>query len=458
MTDMTNYTTNQSSHGNYHVFNFKNKFYIFDCEIFRTYEIKKELYSSIMKEDSLFITSILSGATPDRRIRNDTSTQPLTTPKPLSNISINIAQVCNLSCVYCYAGDGEYGMKGKMSFEMAKKCVNFLISESKHLKKISITFFGGEPLMNIPVLKKTTIYSLEEARKAHKTVSFSITTNGTLLNKDINKFLNDHNFSVTISFDGDKKIQDKNRPFVGGAGSFDATLPLVKEFLLSRKGKATARATLTEKNANITELKNILKSYGFKKVQVIAVTIADAARETRGLETINLNDEVMSNVYSDLSRQADAILEAIRSKIPLDNDLKTSKVFLTLEQLFHKNKKMNFCGVGRKMVAIAVNGDIYPCHRFVGDESFNMGNISDFDPSKRLLYTHRFVHKHSTCSKCWIKFFCGGGGCLQDNYIMMGGVENVNERYCAEMEYTIKQTIRMLSDLSEKDISYLLNK
>ena len=120
MTDMTNYTTNQSSHGNYHVFNFKNKFYIFDRELFRTYEIKKELYSSIMKEDSLFITSILSGATPDRRIRNDTSTQPLTTPKPLSNISINIAQVCNLSCVYCYAGDGEYGMKGKMFFEMAK--------------------------------------------------------------------------------------------------------------------------------------------------------------------------------------------------------------------------------------------------------------------------------------------------------------------------------------------------
>lgn len=454
---MTNGTINQSTHDNYHVFDFKNKFYIFDNESFMAYEIEEELYSSIKGKDPQFIAGILSGAALERRSRNNASIQPPTVPEPLSNISINIAQMCNLSCVYCYAGDGEYGMKGKMSFEMAKKCVDFLIRESRHLKKISITFFGGEPLMNIPVLKETTLYSLEAAKKAQKTVTFSITTNGTLLNHEINKFLNDHNFSVTISFDGDKKLQDKNRPFVSGAGSFDVILPLVKEFLQSRGGKATARATVTEKDTDIIALKSILKSYGFKRAQAIVATVTDTAKKSRGLEAIDLNDEVMSNIYSDLSRQASTILKAIQSEKPFEQDLKISKIFLTLQQLYRKNKKVNYCGVGRKMAAIAVNGDIYPCQRFVGDEAFNMGNISDFESSKRLLYTQRFVHKHSICSKCWIKFFCGGGGCLQDNYIMMGGVENVNPRYCAEMEYAIKQTIRLLSDLTEKDINYLFN-
>lgn len=428
--------------------------YIFDSTSFRAYEIVEQMYNDIMDKDQEYISEVLAKYATSEQV---TPPRP-TVPETLSSVSINIAQVCNLSCIYCYAGDGEYGMKGKMTLTLAKKCIDFLIKESGNTKEIHVTFFGGEPLMNKPVLKATTLYAIEKSAEVGKKVTFSITTNGTLFGPDIDGFLNEHNFSVTISFDGDKRMQDKNRPFVGGKGSFDKILPLVRNFLRSRNGGATARATVTDKDTDVTVIKNTLHQYGFRRAHAVMATVSDTARDVRGVETIDMEDVAMKSVYTSLDQEAEQIIATIKQREPFSHELRMGKVYASLMHLFHKRRRTNFCGTGRRMLAIAVNGDIYPCHRFVGDENFKMGNIRNFDSAKRLEYTERFVYTHSECSKCWARFFCGGGGCIQDNLIMMKDVETVNPRYCAEVEYYTKHAIRIIANLNNEDLRFLTRK
>ncbi len=445
-----------ASHIDYHVFNFENNYYIYDVESINVFEIDKELHDLLLKEDVDFLKDILSNV-PDNLIKDKLEISDRVEPEPLTNISLNVAQVCNLSCVYCYAVDGEYGLKGKMTHPVAKKSVDFLIKESRNAKNISITFFGGEPLLNIPVLKDTVDYALKKAKEADKKMSFSITTNGTKFDKDINDFLNKHNFSVVISFDGDKETQDKNRPFRGGEGSFDKTLPKIQEFLKTRNGNATARATVTSQNTDLKYLKDELKNYGFKRANATVVTVSDYAKENRGVDTIDVNDKEMFKIYESEDFEAVKLLDAIKNQKPLGG-FGGSKILRFLRQLKKKNKGTSFCGAGRKMVGISINGDVYPCHRFVGEEKFKLGNISDFDSNSRTKYSDSYTQKHPVCSKCWAKYQCGGAGCIQDNEVMMGDVNNINIRHCAQLKYQLKHAINIFNNLTEKDLNYLFSK
>lgn len=448
----TNYE--MASHGRFHVYSFENKFFIYDVEKVSSYEIEENLFFVLFSADQKYIEEILNLPAIDTQ-KYDPNKEII--EEPLSNISLNVAQVCNLSCVYCYGVDGEYGLKGKMDEETAKKSIDFLISESKNQKQISITFFGGEPLLNFPLIKKCVDYSREESKKFGKDIQFSITTNGTKFNKEINDYLNTNKFSVLVSFDGDQETQDKNRPFRGGKGSYEKTLPKIKEFLKSRNGQATARATVTNHTTDLKILKSKLKDMGFRRANATVATVSDYANENRGVLSINLEDERMKEVYESENIEAEEILNAIKNKKSL-SEYGTSKIMQFIDQLKTKNKSRFACGVGRKMVGVAINGDVYPCHRFVGEEKFKLGNVSDFDSKSRAKYSQSYTDSHPVCSKCWAKYQCGGGGCIQDNEVMKGDVNNINVRHCSELKYQLKHAINIYSTLDEEDIKFLSEK
>lgn len=442
-----------ASHEDFHVFSFKNDFYIYDIENMITYLIEKKLYDLLIDNDVDFLKDIISSV-PKNFTNKKRNVSEVLSNEPLRNISLNVAQVCNLSCVYCYGIDGEYGLKGKMTLSVAKRSIDFLIKESQNLKNISITFFGGEPLLNFPLIKESVIYSREEASKVEKKISYSITTNGTLFNNKINDFLNNNNFSVIVSFDGDKETQDKNRPTRGGKGSYDNTLPKIQNFLASRNGNATSRATVTKHTSNLRNLKFKLKELGFKRANATVATVSDYANKKRGVSSINLEDEQMKSIYESEDLEANEIYEAIKERKSL-SEFGSSKILMYLKQLKSKEKSFHPCGVGRTMVGIAINGDVYPCHRFVGEDKFKLGNVKNFDSNSRTEYSKSFTKHHPVCSKCWAKYQCGGGGCIQDNEVMMGDIDSINIRHCTELKYTLKHSINIFNNLDHEDLMFL---
>lgn len=447
---MNNYEI--ASHNRFHVFDFENKFYVFDIENICAYEIEEDLFVLFNNNNEDYIEAFLD-------VKKDIKTKKniKVVEEPLSNISLNVAQVCNLSCVYCYGVDGEYGLKGKMNEETAKKSIDFLINESKDQKAISITFFGGEPLLNFPLVKKSVAYAKEQAEKNGKKITFSITTNGTKFSKEVNAFLNENKFSVMVSFDGDKETQDKNRPFRGGKGSYENTLPKIKEFLESRNGNATARATVTNHTSDLKYLKKSLKDIGFRSANATVATVSDFANDNRGVSTISLEDEMMRDVFEADNIESKEILSSIKERKNL-SEFRTSKIFNFIFLLKEKRKSKFACGVGRKMVGVAINGDVYPCHRFVGDDKFKLGNVKDFDSSSRAKYSESYVDNHPVCSKCWAKYQCGGGGCIQDNEVMKGDVNNINIRHCSELKHQLKHSINIYNSLDEEDFKFLFTK
>jgi uncharacterized protein len=445
-----------ASHKDFHVFEFKNKFYLFDIENVIVYEIEIDLYKAILGNDESYVKDILLSSVPENFTNKVRNVPEHKKQEPLTNISLNVAQVCNLSCVYCYGVDGEYGLKGKMNLAVAKKSIDFLIKESEDQKYISITFFGGEPLLNFPLIQECVSYSRIEAHKVKKEISFSITTNGTKFNKEINEYLNSNNFSVIVSFDGDKETQDKNRPTRGGKGSYDSTLPKIKEFLDSRNGKATARATVTNHTVDLSNLTKKLKEIGFNNAFSSVATVSDYASKNRGVESIGIEDEQMKRIFETEDNEARRIFSTVKNRGAL-NELSGSKIWNFLMQLKTKNKSYHPCGVGRKMVGIAINGDVYPCHRFVGEEKFKLGNVSNFDSDKRAKYSKSYTKDHPVCSKCWAKYQCGGAGCIQDNEVMMGDIKSLNLRYCTELKYQLKHAIHIYNSLEVDDLNYLFS-
>jgi uncharacterized protein len=439
-----------ASHGNYHLFEFRGKFYVYDIERMNVLQVDEKLYFKLNAMGETAIAHLSDKV--DARFGSKPTTAPKAVPQSLTYISLNVAQVCNLSCVYCYGVDGEYGTKGKMTEEVAFQSVDFLIKESQSSKNISIGFFGGEPLLNFPLIKKVVDYSREAAKKAGKEISFSITTNGTKFTDDVNSYLNANNFGVIVSFDGDEEAQNKNRPFRGGRNSYAETKPKIEKFLASRKGKATARATITNHTTDLKGIRDKLLDMGFHKANATVATLSDYALENR--EVNKVEGQQIYNINQAYEQEADELYDAIKQR-HISKALRESKVMRFLTQLKAKNKSYHPCGVGRKMVGIAITGDVYPCHRFVGVDKFKLGNVKDFDTESRAQYSTSYTQSHPVCSRCWAKYQCGGGGCIQDNEVMMGKVDKVNTRHCSELKHQVKLAIDLYNKLNTEERNFL---
>ena len=422
---------------------FEGEYLVYDVEGVNLYKIDESLYKSVLSKD----VSLEDVIPQQQRLEIATS------EKFLTNIHLNVAQVCNLSCGYCYGIDGEYGLKGKMKEGNALSAIDYLINNSGNEKTLRIIFFGGEPLLNMPMIKTVVNYCKDKELLLSKKFRFGIVTNGTLFDPEINKYLNDFDFEVTISFDGDKETQDKNRPFRGGKGSYESILPKVKAFLETRDGNATARATITNHSKELLHYRNNLKEIGFKNSFVQPVTLSDFSKENYDVDDIS-EDQKQKLIDYDKNEIAEILLK-VKSRESLE-DFKGSKYVMYLKQFLSKSISTQYCGVSRSMRGIAVNGDIYPCHRFVGDNKFKIGRVDKENNGLEKEYDYDFVNNHPDCKGCFAKYYCGGGGCIHNNYIKKGDLKVLDKEHCVKMHHKIKSLFKFYSDLDTNDRMYLV--
>lgn len=421
----------------------ENNSFLFDVENMNLFQIENTLYQDFRDKKLLpnnFIPYHL----------NFDSIKIEYTPN-LSTIHLNVAQVCNLACIYCYGVDGEYGMKGKMKDDVAISIIDYFVAKSKEQKRLRIVFFGGEPMLNFPLIKKTVQYCEMLENTIEKTFDYSIVTNGTKFGEEANAYLNEKNFEVTISFDGDKESHDKNRPFRNGKGSYDHIIDKIKSFLVTRDGDATARVTLTSHSHKINEYKEHLKQIGFKNVKLEIATLSEYSSTT--YEVDDIVKEEYQNLLDIDKKESESILSAIKLRTNID-EYKASFIILYYKQLVKKEKKTQFCGVFTTMRGIAVNGDIYPCHRFVGEDKFLLGNaIHD----ERENVNFSFVDNHDECKKCFAKYFCGGGGCVHNNYVKNGDLQKLDWNHCRKLRNKVLILFNFFAQLSKEDKEYLNN-
>jgi len=382
---------------------------------------------------------------------SNASTQPIPAREPIKHISLNVAQSCNLNCVYCYGMDGEYNQKGFIDKEVAFRAVDWLIQQSMNEKVILITFFGGEPLLNFPLIKQVVTYAKEQTQGCGKKVFFSITTNGTLLTKEIDAYLNEQGFSVVISFDGTLQMQNLNRPFKNKNGSHENTQSRVQEFVATRDGKVTARATITSYNANLKMVRDSLREIGFKRSLCAEASPNIFNNKINGsCCSYSLREDQKKELLNDIMNQAEETFIAIKQRERPFSGI----IFGILHRLNTKLKRKYYCGVGRGLVGVSIDGTVYPCHRFVGSSGFEMGTVNDFNSDSRSAYINNYGVSTKHCSTCWTRYFCGGG-CLYEALMTNGTMDKPYSNSCDQIRRFVEKGIVVYDKLDKSDRDFL---
>ena len=364
----------------------------------------------------------------------------------ISAIILFVAQECNLRCVYCYGEGGEYGGKGIMTDETAYRAVDWLLESSKELEKVTIFFFGGEPLLNFPVIKKTVAYAKAKASEKNKKVGFGMTTNGSLLTDEIISFIRNEKIKVQVSFDGPPEIHDRQRPFKNGMGSYTAVSENIRN-LLAVIPDLMVRGTVCE-DADPREIKKGIKEEGVKKFMVIEATpVICAGKE--GSRSYKAEKEMSGSMISFQEEEYDEFFESVKNRTIVENT--ATKWFLTLIT----GKKRYFgCGMGKRFAAVSTSGDIYPCHRFVGLEEVKLGTVTGYTPESINEYHRSIVNNLPGCSVCWTRYLCGGG-CFYVNRAQTGDMRVAEVSFCDETKAAMEKAISMCTRFDDDDRKYV---
>ena len=317
---------------------------------------------------------------------------------------LHIAHDCNLKCKYCFASQGDFGgAKSIMSFEVGKKALEYLVDNSGSRKNLEVDFFGGEPLMNFEVVKQLVEYGNELAKEKGKNFRFTITTNGVLLDDEIIDYVNEHMHNVVLSLDGRKSINDDMRPTLNNKGSYDIIVPKFQKLIEKRKDKYYyVRGTFTRDNMDFSKDVLHFKDLGFDLTSVEPV-VGDESNPYA------LREEDLLKILDEYEK-----LAVEYSKMRVNNEpFRFFHFMVDLSQGPCVIKRMTGCGAGNEYLAITPEGDIYPCHQFVGQEEFKMGNVmaDKVELPKEMQETFKEAHIYAKdeCSKCWAKFYCSGG-------------------------------------------------
>lgn len=327
-----------------------------------------------------------------------------TAEKPvIKALCLHIAHDCNLRCRYCFASTGDFGTRrALMSAETGKKAIDFVIEKSGSRRNIEIDFFGGEPLLNFAVVEQIVDYALKRGGETGKNFRFTITTNATLLKEEYKEFINKYMGNVVLSIDGRPEVNDGMRVRADGRGTYDEILPKIKDMADSRNQENYyVRGTYTRKNTDFSEDVLHLADLGFRQISVEPVV---AAKGTG----FDLRREDLPKLFEEYEKLA---LEYV-------NRHKSGKGFnffhfmLDLDHGPCPVKRMKGCGSGDEYLAVTPEGDLYPCHQFVGIKEFKMGNVNkstDIDMKIRGMFAGQTIYTKPECKKCWAKFFCSGG-------------------------------------------------
>ena len=344
-------------------------------------------------------------------------------PTVVKALCLHIAHDCNLACRYCFAEEGEYhGRRALMSFETGKKALDFLIANSGNRRNLEVDFFGGEPTLNFQVVKDLVAYGREQEKIHNKNFRFTLTTNGVLLNDDIMEFANKEMDNVVLSIDGRKEVNDYMRPFRGGQGSYDVIVPKFQKFADSRnQERYYVRGTYTHHNLDFSKDVLHLADLGFKQISVEPVV----AQET---DDYAIREEDLPQLFEEY----DALAKEMVKRKKEGKAFNFFHFMIDLEGGPCVAKRLSGCGSGTEYLAVTPWGDLYPCHQFVGNEDFLMGNV--FEGLKRTDIRDSFkscnVYSKEKCRECFARFYCSGG-CAANSYNFHGDIHNTYDIGCA---------------------------
>lgn len=337
-------------------------------------------------------------------------------------LCLHVAHSCNLNCEYCFASQGKYhGERALMSFETGKRALDFLVENSGTRRNLEVDFFGGEPLMNWEVVKKLVEYAREIEKIHGKNFRFTLTTNGMLIDDDVIDFCNKEMSNVVLSLDGRKEVHDRFRKDYQGRGSYDVIVPKFQELVRRRGGKNYyMRGTFTHYNTDFTKDILSMADLGFTELSMEPVVCSP--EDASALTESDL--PVLFEQYEILAK------EMIRRK-------KEGKGFTFYHYMLDLKhgpciyKRISGCGSGTEYMAVTPSGDLYPCHQFVGDKKYLLGNIYDGVTNTEIQNEFKLCNAYARkeCSDCWAKLYCSGG-CAANSYHASGSIKGVYEYGC----------------------------
>nr|5WGG_A Chain A, Radical SAM domain protein [Acetivibrio thermocellus ATCC 27405]5WHY_A Chain A, Radical SAM domain protein [Acetivibrio thermocellus ATCC 27405]5WHY_B Chain B, Radical SAM domain protein [Acetivibrio thermocellus ATCC 27405] len=337
-------------------------------------------------------------------------------------LCLHISHDCNLRCKYCFASTGNFGgQRNMMSLEVGKKAIDFLISESGNRKNLEIDFFGGEPMMNFDVVKGIIEYARQKEKEHNKNFRFTLTTNGLLLNDENIKYINENMQNIVLSIDGRKEVNDRMRIRIDGSGCYDDILPKFKYVAESRnQDNYYVRGTFTRENMDFSNDVLHLADEGFRQISVEPVVAAkDSGYDLREEDLPRLFEEYEKLAYEYVKRRKEG------------NWFNFFHFMIDLTQGPCIVKRLTGCGSGHEYLAVTPEGDIYPCHQFVGNEKFKMGNVKEGVLNRDIqnYFKNSNVYTKKECDSCWAKFYCSGG-CAANSYNFHKDINTVYKVGC----------------------------
>lgn len=369
---------------------------------------------------------------------------------PVVNMSLFLTQSCNLKCIYCYGDGGEYGDGGNMEEKTAFQAIDWLLEQSGAIKKLHIGFFGGEPFLNYPLMKAVVEYAQKRVREAGKRVDFNVTTNGTLLNDDKIAFIKEHQISVMVSFDGPKEIQDAQRPYANGDGTYDDTVPKIKE-LLKVLPETPVNAVIVG-NTDFQQVKAGLQDIGFTQISIVPASESLFNRET---DQTKLSRDIRVLLRA-LEQEVETWISLIKSRdcAALKHLMVKSGLYDGLIALLHNIKRHYACDAGRGLVGVSCTGDVYLCHRFVGQDAYKLGSVFE-----KNLNREKYQESPSTssgmCADCFARYYCAGG-CKHDNVCSGGSISTPAEDMCRLRCRQLELAAAIVGRLDPEDRAFLV--
>ena len=337
-------------------------------------------------------------------------------------LCLHIAHTCNLNCSYCFASQGKYhGDRAMMSFEVGKRAFDFLIENSGSRRNLEVDFFGGEPLMNFDVVKQLVEYARSVEKQHNKNFRFTLTTNGVLVDDDVIEFANREMSNVVLSLDGRKEVHDRFRVDYAGNGSWEKIVPKFRKFVEARGGKDYyMRGTFTHANPDFLKDIQQMLDLGFTELSMEPVVCAEG-------DPSALTEEDLPIVMEQYEKLAELMLKRDKEGKPFT--FYHYMIDLTGGPCIYK--RISGCGSGTEYMAVTPWGDLYPCHQFVGEEKFRLGDIWEGVTNKEIQneFASCNVYAHPECRDCWARLYCSGG-CAANAYHSTGSVTGVYEYGC----------------------------
>ena len=356
-------------------------------------------------------------------------------------LCLHIAHDCNLACRYCFAEEGEYkGDRSLMSAEVGKKSLDFLVENSGNRVNLEVDFFGGEPLMNFDVVKEIVAYGRSLEKEHNKKFRFTLTTNGMLLNDEIMEFANKEMSNVVLSIDGRKEIHDLMRPTPNGKGSYDIILPKFQKFAKLRGDKSYyVRGTFTRNNLDFCKDVLHMADLGFDEISIEPVVAEDEAPYA-------IKEEDLPKIFE----QYDLLAKEMIKREKEGRGFTFFHYMIDLTGGPCVAKRLSGCGSGTEYLAVTPWGDLYPCHQFVGEDGFLLGNVYDGIQKQELVDEFKGcnVYTKEKCKDCFARFYCSGG-CAANSYKFHGTLNDAYDIGCEMERKRVECALMMKAALAE---------